>query len=61
MARKKAKPVPSPSGDSSPRTVSLLALEALARYTESDLAGPKERMHKDLAVRLAQVASKNEW
>jgi hypothetical protein len=48
-------------GPKDPAAVARLGLLSLARYSISDLARPGEHMHEELAVRLAQVASRNRW
>lgn len=45
----------------SPRTVSLLALEALDRYIRSGLVHPGEELHLRMATRLAKVARSGKW
>lgn len=44
-----------------PSHLATVALHALANYKKSGLAGKGERMHEQLAVRLARVAVANDW
>ena len=37
------------------------ALRAIARYTAANMAGPRDHMHEDIALRCARAADKGEW
>ena len=47
--------------NTSARHLSLVGLEALANYKAAGLAHPGERMHEQLAKRLARVAATDDW
>jgi hypothetical protein len=59
--RKTGRPFATQCGPKDPATIARLGLLSLARYRLSELAQPGEHMHEELAVRLAQVASRNRW
>lgn len=44
-----------------PRDVAVLGLEALFRYRSAGLAKTRDRMHENLASRLARAAVSGKW
>lgn len=61
MPEKDTEQSPEQANVTTPRYLATVGLHALASYKAAGLAGPGERMHEQIARRLARVAATDNW